>query len=121
MAFNVPSFNISCNVWTNGAGPPAAPRLTSLCNLQHARRIFSPSEGGTFVLANPWCSMFLLVPALTDVRDQSNASGQDIIEVPAASGRMYYCVHVDDVGKGFANEFRCCVLAKLGVWPTPIP
>jgi hypothetical protein len=120
MAFTVPTFNLVCNVWTN-PGPPGAPRLSPACNLQHARRVFAPSEGGTFTLANPWISMFLLVAKGTDIRDQYCPSGQDVIECPQGSGRMYYCVHVDDVGKGFTNEFRCCVIAKLGSWPQPIP
>ena len=72
--------------------------------------------------------MWLLLPAGTDIRDSTNYSftvdKTDMVEVPAASGRIYVVEWVDDVGKGFPNEFRVAAIAKAsgwGLWPSPIP
>lgn len=78
--------------------------------------------------------MYLLLPALTDIRDAACASGYtDIVEVPDGSGRWYSVEYVDDVAKGFTNEYRVAVLSKAfddgyvsnhfpGLkWPSPIP
>jgi hypothetical protein len=66
-------------------------------------------------------SMYLLVPAGTDLRDNHNLTGSDVVVVPAGSGRGYFVDQVDDLGKGFANEHRFALLSKAGAWPTPIP
>lgn len=74
----------------------------------------------------------LLVPALTDIRDNSCGTRADVVEVPADTRRWYNVSSVDDVGKGFPNEFRVATLAKGGwfgdwvtygftPWPAPIP
>jgi hypothetical protein len=58
----------------------------------------------------------------TDIRDLNTATGYDIVEVPAGTGRLYLVEQVDDVGKGFLNEHRCATLSKgLFTWPSPIP
>jgi hypothetical protein len=131
MAFSLPVFNLTCEIFT---GPYLArvSRLTTLCNLAWGRRIqLSPGAwGGAVDDVSP--AMTLLLPALTDVRDGSNAGGPDMIECPQASGRWYLVVGVDDIGKGFANEHRAAWLGKASsavdstryaglVWPTPIP
>jgi len=66
----------------------------------------------------------LLVAALTDLRDHFSTPGThgDSIEVPAGSGRKYYCYIVDDVGKGFPNEHRYAILLKTQfIQPVPFP
>jgi hypothetical protein len=119
MAFTVPDFNITCNLWSFTAPPPAAPRAAAVpCNLAFGRRVQpSASAGGG--------QAQLLLPAFTDVRDIFNGPGnQDIVEAPAGSGRFYVVDFVDDIGKGFANEHRVAVMAKTrlyGNWPVPIP
>lgn len=121
MPFVVPSFPITCNVWTNGTGPPAAPRVSALaCNLAWNKRVAVPSTGGTGVLGVPLFTMTLLVPKLSDLRGRLSAGGSDVVECPAGSGRIYECVYVDDIGKGFANEHRAALLLAT-VQPTPLP
>jgi hypothetical protein len=127
MAFVVPQFPIMCNVFTADL-VSLPPRLTCPCNLAWGRRVAHPSiETDQISTASTFSpNMTLLVPALTDLRDSINAGGQDGVEVPAGSGRFYFVVYVDDIGKGFANEHRAAIIVKRGapgtnVWPTPIP
>jgi hypothetical protein len=73
------------------------------------------------------------VPKGSDVRDGSCALLNDFVEVPQGSGRWYVVMNVDDVGKGFPNEFRYATIGKIfqgasgsgsftGLfWPAPIP
>ena len=134
MAFNPPTFNLTCDIYTVVSTSVKTLRLSSACNLALGKRInwpWSASAGyGSFQGYTP----ALLLPALTDIRDQfcdPGVSG-DIVEVPAGSGRWYMCQGVDDVGKGFTNEYRIATLLKIGHynpwidlgipwWPAPIP
>jgi hypothetical protein len=75
----------------------------------------------------------ILMPVGSDIRDASCYLVEDVVECPAGSGRWYIVQGVDDVGKGFANEFRCVTVGKIyqdvagagtftGLfWPFPIP
>jgi hypothetical protein len=132
MAFSVPTFNLVCKIYT---GPwPGVLRLSPFCNLATGRRVVWWGNGGndsptTLYGATP----LLLVPPLTDIRDSSCGPTPDFVEVPALSGRWYVVQMVDDVGKGFPNEYRLATIGKIfqGVngsldypglfWPTPIP
>jgi hypothetical protein len=132
VAFTLPVFPLTCNVW-DGPNPPAgAPRLVTPGNLSFGRRVF-PSAPNFNNFDTTAASASLLVPPGTDIRDAScgAAAGGDVIEVPAGTGRFYYAIYVDDLGKGFPNEHRVALLVKAcsavfshfaGVdWPTPIP
>jgi len=131
MAFSVPTFNLECNVYT-GPWTTKVLRLIALpCNLALGRRV-QINGAAFFGFPDGAASPSLLVPALSDVRDAGNATGQDIIEVPLGSGRWYEVNIVDDVGKGFSNEYRIVSMFKIcqavnateypGLfWPTPIP
>jgi len=131
LAFTLPEFNLSVDVWT---GPWLAKvfRISVLGNLAIGKRtaFFSTDWGAgqPAVHALPT----LLLPPLTDIRDGSCNGVQDVVEVPSGSGRWYQVLGVDDVGKGFANEHRFAHLSKIyeqvnsipfaGLqWPTPIP
>jgi hypothetical protein len=135
MAFTVPDFNLTCNIFT---GPFATRvlRLASVCNLARGRRVLANAGDYTTLLGQAAGGAYLLLPAGTDVRDVSQGSAyeypsQDIIEVPAGSGRWYGCIGWEDVGKGYPNEFRIAQLSKLGSylggtfagsdWPIPGP
>jgi len=131
MAFSPPTFNLQCDIYT---GPWIAKvlRIPFLpCNLAWGRRSPYNFAPGRDDVELGGCST-LLVPLGSDVRDASTATGYDVIEVPRLSGRWYYASVVDDVGKGFDNEYRIVVMGKAcaatspivfpGVfWPTPIP
>lgn len=123
MAFVLPTFNETADIYTwTPFVPPTVVRITVDCQLR------APSmtvAAAAVVSTNSHCGMVLLVPALTDIRDQYSGAGNnpDVVEVPPGSGRRYTVYYVDDVGKGFPNEHRFVILQKygLGTWPVPIP
>jgi hypothetical protein len=125
MAFILPAFNLSVNIWRSSAGQPpvGAPDVVTIGNLAMGRRVQVGSIGGTTSLGVPFYGMSLLVPALTDVRADPYFTSADTVEVPAGSGRWYYVVFVDDIGKGFANEHRAAQLVQYlrPTWPVPTP
>lgn len=121
---SLPTFNLLCNIWRDGIDPRInPPALTSICNLQFGRK--SMGSAAVFVgYRTSW--MCVLLPPLTDVRAAQNYSptGGDTVEVPAGSGRYYFCGGVDDVSKGFSSEYRVAAVqatTEWGLWPTPIP
>lgn len=131
MAFTLPDFNLSCDVYT-GPWLTKVFRFSVSCNLAIGKRsaFFSTDWGAGAPGVHPLPT--LLFPAGTDVRDASCTGTQDIVEVPAGSGRWYQVLGVDDSGKGFANEHRFAHVSKIyeqmnnivfpGLqWPTPIP
>jgi hypothetical protein len=131
MAFTVPTFNLLCDVYS-GPWPTKSLRISDLpCNLAAARPAKSTAvenEGELWI--NGY--MTLLVPALTDLRMLGQGVQNDILEVPAGTGRWYQLNFVDDVGKGFSNEHRMALLVQIAepllpsqfpglFWPIPMP
>jgi len=124
MAFTLPTFNLSVNIWRSstyaGIIPPVAvPDVTSLGNLATGPRQIGNAG---------WTVSTLLLPALTDVRyseSGNNLPGNiidfDLVECPAGSGRCYQVDWVEDLGKGFSNEHRLAALFQIPPWPQPIP
>lgn len=131
MSFTVPTFNLTCEVW-NGPWATKTLRLHLLpCNLAMGRRIQQQLSAG-FDSPFGWAAPSLLVPALSDIRDEYCGGDSDLVEVPTGSGRWYDVSMVDDVGKGFPNEYRLAALRKVSGsvypgnfgtmrWPIPIP
>jgi hypothetical protein len=120
MAFRIPSMPLSANVWRQGLSVLDPPSLVTVCNLSIGRRVLA-STGIPSDLDTDTVVVTLLLPALTDVRDGVSPPGADTVEVPAGSLRYYVVKQVDDVGKGFPNEFRFAVISKLAPWPSPVP
>lgn len=123
MAFRVPNFNLVVNIWRrNGvAGVYALPDVVTAGNLSHGRRVMVSAFAGN-------SPMELLLPKLTDIRAVWNAVVYDVVEVPAGSQRFYQVTHVDDVAKGFANEYRLATIVYepngnplIGVNSAPVP
>ena len=128
MAFRLPSFNLLCNITTcDVANVPAIPTLpirlpNQTCQLCYGRRVNVASTGGTSTVGILSIAMTLLVPPLVDVRGPQDVTSADMVEVPAGSGRWYFVVAVDDIGKGFANEHRTAVMSALAKsWVPPYP
>jgi len=117
MAFSLPTFNLTCEIWT-GSPLGLAPRLTSPCNLSAGRRVV-----GT--LQDTW--QWLLLPAGTDIRDNFSTSLNDFVVVPAGVGGYWVVNAVYDVARGFANGYRAAALVRTrnphsgADWPTPYP
>lgn len=130
MAYVLPDFNLTCDVYRGPWATKALAISAQVCNLAYSKRGQIPSVFHTF---NEWSvQMSLLVPPLVDIRDLSCAAVEDVIECPAGSGRWYQVGSVDDIGKGFPNEHRCAILFKISeallgapytglMWPAPIP
>lgn len=122
MAYRLPNFNLLCNIWgprptvSLGIAPVGPPRIANQqCQLAVGRVV-----EGSYV----WY-VHLQLPPLTDVRSLDQPVGTfDTVEVPAGTGRYYVVFAVDDVGKGFTNEYRTCSIAPqqfIKIWPIPIP
>lgn len=124
MAFTVPSFPLSVQIWSNGVNPVLnPPRLITVGNLAYGKRV-TTQYWDWAASGAPGVFSLLLLPALVDVRDVFSPGGVDTIEVVAGSGRFYLVDLVDDAGKGFSNEHRFAVMHKTdtwGTWPIPIP
>lgn len=135
MAFSVPDFNLTCDIYT-GPYDTRVLRVSAVpCNLAMGRRVqmdFHDPTGFGFGAG----TAALLLPSLTDIRDNAQLSpahpNYDIVEVVPGSGRWYVVNSVDDVGKGFVNEYRFAFLSKLSsnsglanttglFWPVPMP
>lgn len=132
MAFKVPSFPLGVDIYS-GPFTTRSFRVTTVGNLAPGRRNFpfpSFDDPNSFIEN---VSFTLLLPAGTDVRDLNcNIANNDIIEVPRLTGSWYAVTLVGDSGKGFSNEFRWALLAKISqavnaskypglFWPIPIP
>lgn len=118
--YTLPVFNLLVNIWRNGRLYTDPPDVSTFGNLALGRRVSgsklqsnttNPSDGG----------MWLLLPKDTDIRDSKSVTGEDMVEVPAGTGRLYTSKWVDDCGKGFANEHRFAVIFGLPPWGVPFP
>lgn len=132
MAFTVPQFPITCDIYT-GPWLTRVFRLTSPCNLAQGRRgTVLPDEENTTSIQKTG-PMYVLLPALTDVRSLvQGIPDNDLVELPSGSGRWYIVLYVDDVAKGFSNEHRYAMLNQVSEnlnhtsyaglnWPIPMP
>lgn len=132
MSFSVPTFNLTCDIY-NGPWLTKSLRLSSPCNLALGRRVIGQFQDYAVPqVAAASLQMQLLLPGGTDLHDAFMGLPNDVIEVPAGSGRWYGLFAFDDVGKGFANEYRIADISKIAaavdptryagcVWPTPVP
>lgn len=126
MAFRLPNFNLLCNISQPPApgfpGIPIGPfRITNqACQLTYGHRVNVASTGGTTAAGVITMTMNLLLPKLVDIRGPQSNTFFDMVEVPAASGRWYQVVFVDDIGKGFSNEHRTAGIFAFS-WTAPYP
>jgi hypothetical protein len=127
-AFPFPNLLLECNIYTYDVtapawpGIPIAPPRSSgvACALVYGRRVNVASTGGTGIQGVPLTAMSLLLSKGFDIRGLENNIGQDMVEVPAGSGRWYGVYSVDDISKGYASEHRTAtILATLGTWTAP--
>lgn len=125
VSFRVPKFPLTCRVWHNVTGPPfpppLVPALTPPCQLRTTpgpKLAGSPVEGSVL-------NTLLLVPAKTDLRGYTDTTVGDLVECPVGTGRFYQVLAVEDVAKGFPNEYRLATVQQkthfAGGWPFPTP
>lgn len=123
MAFVPPTFNLVCKIWDKGvpvANPPRNPAQVCQLRVPHSINFVAVN----IFPINEYIAAMLLLPANTDIRDDiPNSNIGDTVECPSGSGRYYEVFQVDDVGKGFLNEYRIAYIGKSSTiaWPVPIP
>ncbi len=123
MPFRVPTFPLTCRIYrASSGGPfPLTGGVTSPCQLQLRKDGWVSSNGGSGIAA----SMLLLLPKGTDIRPSHTTTPADAVQVPDDSGEYYVVSAVNDVAKGFPNEYRVAMLALQAnkangtVWPMP--
>lgn len=139
--YRLPRFNLSIGLWYATGTYPIGPDLAFNANLSPGRRHTqaAPAVTGANV-GNPLTPFVefseLLCPALTDIRGVQTNGPDSWVEVPIGSGRCYLVTWVEDVAKGFANEYRLALLVQMNfavaasliwnqpgmpVWPVPTP
>ncbi len=133
MGFSVPSMPLLVDVYS---GPYVGRvfRFQTNGNLSTGRASRSSSLDDVGFPGILGTDRNLLVAAFTDIRDFACGLPYpyDIVECPSGSGRWYAVGIVDDVAKGFPNEYRMAFLSKLcdtvdspnnvgSNWPIPIP
>jgi hypothetical protein len=112
---SVPKFNLTVNIWRNANPVANPPDVVSRAALRIYKTAFvrGGSPGGSSAVT-------VVLPKGTDIRSGLSATGFDRVECPAGSGRYYIVYAVDDVGKGFPNEYRLAVISQT-VQPSPLP
>lgn len=132
MSFTVPDFGLTCDVYS-GPWLTKVFRFTTPCNLALSKRTNqSWQDFDVPEVAAASLVMTLLLPPGTDLQDKYMGLPNDVIECPPGSGRWYGLQGFDDVGKGYANEYRIAYIVKIGqavdpvkyaglFWPTPVP
>ena len=127
MPYSLPTFNLAVNIWRNAAPPPAPPAVVTFGNLTPGKRTIAFQKPANIAAIDTVFLHFLLLPAHTDIRADVFTGNNDIVEVPAGTGRYYTVSHVEDVGKGFPNEHRMAWVEQdhsgaSGLpWPYPTP
>lgn len=123
MAYTIPEMPLLCRLWSWDAADPDDWREEDVpCNLAWGRRVLTGDLQPASASLDLGPCAKLLVPAGTDIRGYANTIGEgDLVEVPQDSGRFYFAVLVDDVGKGFPNEHRFALLSVAGNWTPPYP
>lgn len=118
-------------------GPPHAPSWPITCNIWFGTQLVVPPVGAPNLAAVPcqiapgelnWSSAigtatFIKLPALTDVHwiRPMPAAGYDLIEAPAGSGEWYNVNYVQDIAKGFVNEYRVAAVLQIPPYTIPKP
>lgn len=121
--YKLPTFNLMLNYWNSFISvipPTIPPTLTVKCQLRMSRAAAVAGVAGSS--SGPGPIMFINVPPFTPIQGGMGLGSHvsTLIECPAGTGRYYRVLWVDDVAKGFNNEYRvCCVFANKA--PNPIP
>src|ERR1700687_3457715 len=105
MPFRVPTFNLAVNIWRSTNSVYAAPDVQTNGNLSPAGKGY-PVRAIGMLASTPSNYMLLRLPAGTDIRPTANSVAGDTVECPAGSKRFYTVTGVDDVARGFPNQYR---------------
>jgi hypothetical protein len=127
MAYTVPQMPLEVNVWNLITPPGPPPYGPPSFTTKAALRAMFTAQAIEITFFNFTCFMSLSVPAYTDLRPWGAEGGWtgatgSMVEVPAGTGRYYQVQCVDDVAKGFPNEYRFAILTQgYRAFAFPIP
>lgn len=118
--YHIPRFPLQVALWHDIPAPPVgSPDLVFNGQLRWLNR--GALTIVSFGIPGDFLTRALYVPKGTDIRPSISALRPDQVEVPRGSRRFYAVADVDDIAKGFPNEFRCAVLIQNVVPPVPLP
>jgi hypothetical protein len=111
-AHKPPAFPLAVNIWRGVHSYLAAPDVVTVGQLHvPTSNVVYPGSGG---IQEVITIRLLYLPKGTDIRYAFGVAPllavADTVEVPAGSQRYYRTSDVEDVGKGFPNEFRVAVI-----------
>jgi hypothetical protein len=126
MPYRLPAFNLTVRIF---ASPPplTVPRVITTGNLSPGYRSFAAVPVSGVAPAILQDEAYLSVAKGVDIRGASSTYIGDMVECPTGTGRYYRVLHVEDVAKGFPNEYRRATMVQnlVGgngpVWPVPTP
>lgn len=108
--YHLPKFPLTVNLWREKLIPVGgSPDLVTSGQLRWLNR--GTSQLQVISGLDIGATRTLYVPARFDVRPIPASHKPDVVEVPAGTGRFYFVIDVDDVARGFGNEFRCALLS----------
>jgi hypothetical protein len=125
MAFTLPTFNTTMNIWhAPFAIPPVTiPDETAACNFSCGRRVFTGlpfaaveafagnNDGQTVI------NRIILAPFGLDLRGIWQVNGPDLVEIPPGSGQFYSVEDVAVMASGFPNHHLVAWAIPTGVVP----
>ena len=122
MPFRVPRFPLRYNLWRFPYNFVLPPDQTGVCQLRSGRWVHHgaiDNEGSPIGFYEPKKVLF---PKGEDLRSNEWGHTPDYVEIPAGSLRFYVLASVDDVAKGFSNEYRyALVITAIPIGPAPVP
>jgi hypothetical protein len=121
MAYRLPTFNVTINLWRFGVAVADPPSNSPVTNFNVGRRI----GGGDYFTDPPprawYATSWLLLPKNTViVGDIAGRDQGDTAEIPAGSGTYYHVFWADRSALGFPNEHMAAIVAQV-VSPVPHP
>jgi len=119
MAFAIPTFNLSVNIWRAATGITNPPDVVTIGQLRVTpRAIQGQMDWESYQIPSDYdpiqlFSIFVCLPKLTDVRgpqfDPTFGGVGDFLQVGTREV-WYKVMQVEDVAKGFDNEYRIAQL-----------
>ena len=119
MAYVLPVFNMTCDIYTSGDHTVAPRVVAAPCNLAWGRRVATAIEGTFTAGIIPDFCLTLMLPAGTDIRGARSTTSGDAVEVPSGSGRYYLVAVADNIGMGFTNEHKAALIFQEDSFKTP--
>jgi hypothetical protein len=118
MAFTLPDFNLSLEIWGNSTPFTGSPRVTTTCALVASRRtLFLISPGGAVDVVVP---MWLLLPLADDIRGYPSSGSGDYVQVNGASKNRWHVQNVVPVALGHPNEHQQALVYPFGYVTPPL-